>query len=150
MWLSGIGFHREIAAVRILAVAAQRRQIGELRRRIQIRTARDEEPDGVEAIVRDGEDQWRLEPIVFSRVDIRASVEKRRDRAGVARGGREHQRRRAGARLRVDDGAGADERFHDRRRSALGREMERGVRAEPRSHAGAGTRCNAIHRADDG
>ena len=61
----GLGGDAEVAAVRVLTVPAQRAQIGEPGRRVRIGAARDQQLDGVEAIGRRGENQRRLEAVVF-------------------------------------------------------------------------------------
>ena len=140
---------REVAAVRVLAVAAQRAQIGEPGRRVRIRAARDQQLDGVEA---SRSRRRKSAASAGDRLPSALTLAPASRSAAIAPvspdAGGQHQRRRAGARLRVDRRAGADERLDDRRRSPLGREMQRRVGAEPCSRRGRSRRRRRARRPD--
>ena len=93
------------------------------------------------AVRRRREDQRRLFPFGFARVDVGLGVGQQVDHVGAAGQRRQvHRRGAARIRLRVDVGAGLDQRLRHGGAAGLGGEVERRVEADARHrrHVGAG------------
>ena len=121
---------RELAERR--RIAAQRHEIGDLRRRLEIGAVVRQHLEHRGAIGRRGKHHRRQAAQRFRRVHVGAAGDERRDGSRVAGRGGEHQRRRTVRRRSVDVGAGLEQRLEHLRAAVPRREQQRRVCADAR------------------
>ncbi len=106
---------------------------------VGVGAARQQHLDGVHAVERGGEDERRLAPLGFGRVDVGLGVEQRRHDRRIAGRGRQMQRRRAAHRsLGVDLGAHFEQRPHRGGAAGAAGQVQRRVLPDAGHGAGIG------------